>query len=157
VATFYTIDSANARVPEVAELLGLLRSQRAELIRLRDRLVELGVGDRDPEDDPDRGRSAQRDVTTEWPAAAPAVGRDEEARLIRLRIQGVVDQMQASVARLDSWSITLRDIDTGLIDFPALASGRQIWLCWRLGEGPIDWWHGVDEGFAGRRRIADLV
>ena len=157
MATFYTIDSANARVPEVAEILGLLRSQRAELIRLRDRLVELGVGDRAPTDDPDRGRSAGRDVTTERPAAPPAVGRDEEARLIRLRIQGVVDQMQASVARLDSWSVTLRDIDTGLIDFPALASGRQIWLCWRLGEGPIDWWHGVDEGFAGRRRIADLV
>ena len=150
MATFYTIDSANARVPEVAELLGLLRSQRAELIRLRDRLVELGVGDRPSADDPDHGRSGERDVATERPAAPPAVGRDEKARLIRLRMQGVVDQMQASVAKLDAWSITLRDIDTGLIDFPALASGRLIWLCWRLGDG-------VDEGFAGRRRLADLV
>ena len=157
MATFYTIDSANARVPEVAELLGLLRSQRADLIRLRDRLVELGVGDRSSMDDADGGRSTPRDVATERPAAPAAVDRVEEARLIHLRIQGVVDQMQASVARLDSWSITLRDIDTGLIDFPALAGGRQIWLCWRLGEGPIDWWHGVDDGFAGRRRIADLV
>jgi hypothetical protein len=96
-------------------------------------------------------------VATERPSVRPAIARDEEARLIRLRMQGIVDQMQASVARLDAWSITLRDIDTGLIDFPALASGRQIWLCWRLGEDDIDWWHGVEEGFAGRRRLADLV
>ena len=90
-----------------------------------------------------------------WPSVVPAVAPDEEARLIRLRMQGVVDQMQASVAKLDGWSITLRDIDSGLIDFPALASGRQIWLCWRLGEDDVDWWHRVDEGFSGRRRLAE--
>ena len=72
-------------------------------------------------------------------------------------MQGIVDQMQASVARIDAWGITLRDIESGLIDFPALASGRQIWLCWRLGEDEVDWWHRIDEGFAGRRRLADLV
>ena len=79
-----------------------------------------------------------------------------EAARLRLRIQGVVDQMQASVARIDGWGITLRDIDTGLIDFPALVTGRQIWLCWRLGEGDVDWWHELNVGFAGRRHLSEL-
>ena len=52
--------------------------------------------------------------------------------------------MQASVQQIDDWGVTLRDISSGLIDFPALAMGRPIWLCWRLGEDNIAWWHEVD-------------
>lgn len=158
MATFYTIDTANARVPKVREMLILLREQREELVRQRDRLVELGAEDSatTPRDRETAGGDHE-ETAAERPAVRPAVAPDEEARLIRLRMQGVIDQMQASVARLDTWSITLRDIGSGLIDFPALASGRQIWLCWRLGEVDVDWWHGVDEGFASRRRLADLV
>ena len=48
--------------------------------------------------------------------------------------------------RIDAWGVTLRDIDTGLVDFPALANGRPIWLCWRLGEGEIAWWHELEAG-----------
>jgi hypothetical protein len=53
--------------------------------------------------------------------------------------------------------VTLRDISTGLIDFPALASGRPIWLCWRLGEGStITWWHEADKGFDSRQPLTEL-
>jgi hypothetical protein len=72
-------------------------------------------------------------------------------------MQGLVDQMQATVARIDGWGITLRDIDTGLIDFPALVSGRQVWLCWQLGEDDVGWWHEMDDGFAGRRPLIELA
>ncbi len=48
--------------------------------------------------------------------------------------------MQAAVERLDAWDVTLRDIETGLVDFPALVAGRQVWLCWRLGEGGYAKW-----------------
>jgi hypothetical protein len=75
---------------------------------------------------------------------------------LRLRMQGVIDQMQADVMRLDGWDISLRDIGTGLIDFPALASGRKVWLCWRLGEEGIDWWHEHDQGFDSRRPLVEL-
>jgi hypothetical protein len=47
----------------------------------------------------------------------------------------------------------VKDLDTGLIDFPALYRGKEVYLCWRLGEPDIDFWHPVDEGFAGRRPI----
>jgi hypothetical protein len=74
-----------------------------------------------------------------------------------MRMQGVIDRMQAGVVRIDELGVTLREIETGLIDFPALASGRQIWLCWRLGEGDVAWWHELGDGFGGRQALADLT
>jgi hypothetical protein len=82
---------------------------------------------------------------------------EADARRIQLRISGIVDQMHASVARIDAWSITLRDIGTGLIDFPALVNGRQVCLCWRLGEDEVGWWHELSAGFAGRLPLAELA
>ena len=49
-------------------------------------------------------------------------------------MQGLIDQMAAGVARIDALGLTLRDIEHGLVDFPALVSGRQVWLCWQRGE-----------------------
>lgn len=157
MSTFYTIDSANARIPEVREILLLLQTQRRELVRLRDRLAVLNpAGNTGPAGGPDGGPGGS-DIVAERPVTTPAVAPDEEARLIRLRMQGTVDQMQASVATIDGWGITLRDIESGLIDFPALVMGRQVWLCWRLGEGELDWWHELNTGIAGRRRLRDLA
>jgi hypothetical protein len=67
-------------------------------------------------------------------------------------------RMRATVTQLVEWDIELRDIGTGLIDFPALANGRPIWLCWRLGEPEeIRWWHELDTGFDGRQPLAELT
>jgi hypothetical protein len=134
VSRYYGIDEANGLLPEVERILAALRDQRAELIGMRDRVVAAA-----PPDD-------------EAPTAAVA----ERIRLLRLGMQGLIDQMQAGVARLVELDITLRDISTGLIDFPALVSGRPIWLCWRLGEGDIDAWHPLDEGFESRRPLSEL-
>ncbi len=47
----------------------------------------------------------------------------------------------------------VKDIDEGLVDFPAVRAGEEILLCWRLGEDAITHWHGLEEGFAGRKRL----
>ena len=47
----------------------------------------------------------------------------------------------------------VKDLDKGLVDFPTLFRGQEVYLCWRLGETAIQFWHGVDEGFAGRKAI----
>ena len=66
--------------------------------------------------------------------------------------------MRDTVIRLDDWDVTLRDIGTGLVDFPALANGRPIWLCWRLGEpATIHWWHEYDTGIDGRQPLSELT
>ncbi len=54
--------------------------------------------------------------------------------------------------------VQLKDYQRGLIDFPSMMDGRIVLLCWQLGEpGFIEWWHETDAGFAGRRRIGDVL
>jgi hypothetical protein len=140
VSRFYGPADADALVPDLALIVGRLRDQRDDLVGLRDAyriregdLVDALIADEaDPDDD------------------------DPELRRLRLRMRGIVDQMQADVAWLDERQIVLRDIGTGLLDFPALAAGRPVWLCWRLGEDRVEFWHGTDEGFAGRKPLAAL-
>ena len=151
---FYGIDEANETLPDVERILLDLRDQRAELIRLRDAVLATAGGDREGPASVDP--PAEGPLTEAPPADRAGVGVDDRRRL-RLRMQGVIDQMQAAVTQLVERDVTLREIETGLIDFPALASGRQIWLCWRLGEGDIEWWHEHDDGFSGRRRLSDLT
>lgn len=61
--------------------------------------------------------------------------------------------VQPLVAWLQSKDIVLRDPSTGLIDFPAQIDGEDVFLCWRLGEDEIGYWHGTDEGFENRKQL----
>lgn len=136
MSRFFDVDAANEALTEVAPLLATLSDQRAELIRLRDRTL-----------------AAHTAAST---GSGP--GLDEtEAQRIRLRMQGIVDQMAAAVARIDAVGITLRDIERGLIDFPALAAGRQVWLCWELGDTDVAFWHELDTGYGSRRPLIELT
>jgi hypothetical protein len=147
VTTFYTLDRANALLADVRPILEDLQSRRLELIGLRDRLRAASRAEV-----PGDGVSLVDDALAD---ARDAAG-PESPRVIAARMQAVIDQMQAAVERLIGWDVTLRDIDTGLVDFPALVAGRQVWLCWRLGEGDVAWWHELSTGVAGRRPLRDL-
>ena len=153
---FFDLDEANATLPEVRKILESLRDERAELIRLRDQVVEQQDPDQTPTEAPTEAKVPGQGRSAE-PVRSEGRTADAELRVLRLRMQGVIDQMQAGVARIDELGITLREIETGLIDFPALASGRQIWLCWRLGEEDVAWWHELAEGFGNRHALADLT
>ena len=72
-------------------------------------------------------------------------------------MQGLVDQMAAGVARIEGMGITLRDIADGLVDFPALVNGRQVWLCWKRGEETVGFWHPIDTGFGSRQPLSELA
>jgi hypothetical protein len=154
---FFDLDEANATIPEVRSILESLRDQRSELIRLRDDVLAHGAGEArsDAPAEANARRSGGR--PPEAPGdETPSGPIETDVRVLRLRMQGVIDRMQAGVVRIDELGVTLRDIESGLIDFPALASGRQIWLCWRLGEDDVVWWHELSDGFGGRRALADL-
>jgi hypothetical protein len=158
VTRFFDVDAASAALTDVAPILELLRDQRTELIELRDEAAELQAAIAANQPLGDAGGGSGSGGGRRRPRRSPEATRAAaEFRVVRLRMQGVIDQMQAGVARIEELGITLRDIETGLIDFPALASGRQIWLCWRLGEGPVAWWHELTTGVAGRLPLADLA
>jgi len=137
VSRTYTLRDADAILPEITAVVQRLRDLRDEVVALRDahRLREgaLTTAESGPPDD------------------------DLELMRLRLRTRGLVDQMQADAAWLDDRDIVLRDISTGLLDFPAEADGQPIWLCWRLGESSVTAWHTREQGFAGRRPIEELA
>jgi hypothetical protein len=61
--------------------------------------------------------------------------------------------LRSEVERLSGEGIVLRDVEIGLVDFPATREGRLVYLCWRLGEDSVRFWHDVDAGFEGRRPL----
>lgn len=57
--------------------------------------------------------------------------------------------------RLQGWEVELKDISTGLVDFPTMIEGREAYLCWRLGEPEVSYWHFPEDGFQGRRPLPE--
>ncbi len=57
------------------------------------------------------------------------------------------------ISRIQETGCLVKDIDEGLIDFPSMIEGQEAFLCWKQGEGRIEYWHGLEDGFAGRKRL----
>jgi hypothetical protein len=58
-----------------------------------------------------------------------------------------------SVNAIHELGAVVKDADTGLVDFPAVVEGAEAFLCWQLGEDEVEYWHGLDDGFAGRKPL----
>ncbi len=71
----------------------------------------------------------------------------------RERWSATMARVAELLERLEEWGVELRDLSTGLVDFPALMLDEEIYLCWRLGEPEVAWYHSRTEGFGGRRRL----
>lgn len=63
------------------------------------------------------------------------------------------DRLDALFHQIQDMGIEIKDLTIGLIDFVALLNGREIYLCWKYGEGNIQFWHEIESGFQGRRSI----
>jgi hypothetical protein len=61
--------------------------------------------------------------------------------------------LKQAIEKIQEFGCLVKDLDIGLIDFPTLLEGEEVYLCWKLGETGIQFWHGVDEGFRGRKPI----
>jgi hypothetical protein len=71
----------------------------------------------------------------------------------RKRKEEAAGALRKAIEAVQEMGCLIKDLDTGLIDFPTLFRGREVYLCWKLGEPDIGFWHGVEEGFAGRKAI----
>lgn len=72
------------------------------------------------------------------------------------RMVKTFDRLDALIHSIQDMGAIIKDINTGLLDFPALKDGREVYLCWQYGEGNIAFWHEIEDGFAGRQSIDDL-
>lgn len=62
-------------------------------------------------------------------------------------------QIRGAIGEIEGLGCVVKDVDQGLVDFLSLRQGEHVFLCWRLGELAINFWHGLEEGFAGRKPI----
>lgn len=68
-----------------------------------------------------------------------------------------LQRVKDAMAEIDATGVQVKDLDIGLLDFPCEVDGKTILLCWKLGEDSITHWHGVTEGFAGRKPIDERI
>jgi hypothetical protein len=71
----------------------------------------------------------------------------------RAEIDKFVQQAKDAVSEIDAIGVQVKDLDTGLLDFPFIINGEIVLLCWKMGESQIDYWHTVDAGFRGRQPL----
>ena len=69
------------------------------------------------------------------------------------RMVKTFDRLDALIHKIQDMGVIIKDINTGLLDFPAIKDGREVYLCWKHGEGDIAYWHEIEDGFAGRQSI----
>jgi hypothetical protein len=120
-ARHYTVDQANAALEWVTERLERLRAAR---VQLSDEEARTALGE-----------------------AAPSNGGGEPGRVVSEAFL----ELQRALGELQAMEVVLRDLERGLVDFPALRDGREVYLCWEAGEGEIEFWHDIDAGY-GRRQ-----
>jgi hypothetical protein len=119
----YTLDEARVELPWVAERLAAMRSAR-------DRLT---AGD---------ARRALGET-------APTNGGGPPGK----QVGEAFLELRSGAAAFEARGIVLRDLDRGLIDFPAIRDDREVYLCWIDGESDIGFWHDLDAGYAGRQPL----
>ncbi len=124
-ARHYSLEEASALLPRVEELLAKMR-------QARDRLGDA------------EARQALDD-------AGQSNGGGEPGKLVS---EGFLELREAML-ELREREIVLRDLDRGLVDFPSLREGREVYLCWEEGEPEIGFWHDPEAGFGGRRPLED--
>ena len=77
----------------------------------------------------------------------------QEPRTLEEEFKREGEAVARCVEQLEALGVLVKDLDRGLVDFPALRGDEEVLLCWQVGEDQIAYWHGVDEGFAGRKPL----
>ena len=120
----FTVQEANALLPNVRIILAKIQRAHRKLTRFRDEAKKAS----------EAAEKQGGGGIAEGPAYA-----------------AVLTDLTLQLAELEGLGVQLKDFERGLVDFPSLREGRVVLLCWQLGEGDeLEWWHDVDAGFAGR-------
>lgn len=121
---YFTVEEANAALEEVRELLGRIQA-------IRDHL------------------SVHWEQAQPVLEALPSNGGGSAAHPLLADIK----QINARLVRLAEMGVQLKDLDRGLVDFPHWRDGREVFLCWHLGEEKVGFWHELDTGYRGRQPL----
>ena len=143
---YFTLADANDELDHLRELFERVMQLRAQLKTLYHRLENAG---HPPREEHLRGTTA-----VAGPRGTGEVPADVQRDLVLFR--GLVETLREQVDEIQDTGCIIKDIEVGLVDWPALHQGREVLLCWKYGEHEVGWWHDVDSGFAGRRPVSEL-
>ena len=122
-AKHYTVEQARALLPQIREWLAEIHQLRRRLKQIDQRLAQMVAG-----------------------------GADAGGESVNAQVK-LLGELQHVVQEFERRQIQIKDLDRGLIDFPAIMAGREIFLCWEQDEDDIEFWHDLDAGYAGRERL----
>jgi hypothetical protein len=128
MAHYFTREEAEALLPAITPVLEQIRDQRRAMVQAESELGELQM----------LSKNNGHDL-------------HERVASVQRSLEQLIESLQELAAKLETFGCVLKDPDMGLIDFLGRSEGRDIYLCWRLGEERILYWHYLDAGFAGRQ------
>ena len=128
---YFTAEEANDALHEVRPLTEELVEHRRALVELQELQLSL----------------------TQRIAGNGGNVEPRKLRELQERLDEEVAGIARCVARIHEAGALVKDLDQGLVDFPARREGEDVLLCWRLGEDEIGYWHGLEEGFSGRKPL----
>jgi hypothetical protein len=128
---FFTVAEANNALPLVRAIVQDIATLATELRERHERLSRLR---------PDKKKRLSE-------------AHDEELRQGKAELERGQAKMEEYVRELAQLGVEVKDYFTGLVDFPSLMHGRPVYLCWRLDEPTVEYWHELEAGFAGRQKV----
>lgn len=131
---YFTVEEANALLPELRTILEHLQGRRKELEERQQILEAIRQH---------AGENGYR------------LGGDEFLRIKR-EAEFILEECNSAIKKIETLGCVLKDLQMGLIDFPSLRDGQEILLCWKPDEAEVGYWHGLTEGYAGRKPIRPL-
>jgi hypothetical protein len=123
--TFYTPQTANKALPEVKRLFENIVMQKNHVIGLQEELQAI--------------------IDSGSPFEVFIKKKQE--------LNTAVTNLYKAIEYLEATGVVIKSVDEGLLDFPSRRFDEEVWLCWRVGEDKIKFWHGKDEGFMGRKPL----
>jgi len=128
----FTLDEAQALIPQVTRYM-------REAVEIKSEFEEA--------------ERAIRQFTEHVMVMGGVVVDRRQAVANRTRRENAAARLRNAIEQIQGLGCVVKDLDIGLVDFPTLFRGSEVYLCWKLGEPDIEYWHGVDEGFRGRKYI----
>jgi len=123
--TLYTPQTADKALPEVKRLF-------EDIIMQKNHVVAL-----------------QEEIQTVIDSGSPFEGFIKKKQ----ELNSAVTNLYKAIERLEATGVIIKSVDEGLLDFPSMRFDEEVWLCWKLGENKIKFWHGKEEGFMGRKPL----
>ena len=128
---YFTVEEANALLPELRVILEHLQAKRRELEERQQALETI------------RQQAAENGYR---------LGGEGFLRIKR-EAESILEECNVAVTQIETLGCLLKDLHLGLVDFPFLHEGREVLLCWKPDEAEVAYWHGLTEGFPSRKPI----